>query len=62
MIVVARIPRERSETGIYHVMIRGINKQIIFQDNEDKEKFIFKIKEYEDLGKYIIYKTQKEHS
>lgn len=51
----ARIPRERSETGIYHVMIRGINKQIIFQDNEDKEKFIFKVKEYEDLGKYIIY-------
>ena len=35
-----RIAREKSSTGIYHVMIRGINRQSIFIDEEDNEKFL----------------------
>lgn len=35
-----RSKRIKSESGIYHIMIRGINKQPIFQDAEDNEKFI----------------------
>lgn len=35
-----RIAREKSATGIYHVMLRGINRQAIFEDNEDYEKFL----------------------
>ncbi|MBR1644336.1 MAG: transposase [Bacteroidales bacterium] len=31
----ARKPRETSGTGIYHVMMRGINRQDIFSDEED---------------------------
>lgn len=27
--------RETSGTGIYHVMLRGINRQDIFEDSED---------------------------
>lgn len=33
----ARKARERAETGIYHVMLRGINKQDIFFDEDDFE-------------------------
>ena len=35
----ARIARIKSATGIYHVMIRGNNKQTIFHADEDYEKF-----------------------
>ncbi len=35
----ARKPREKSGTGIYHVMLRGINKQDIFEDEEDFSMF-----------------------
>lgn len=32
--------RETSGTGIYHVMLRGINRQDIFEDAEDYQTFI----------------------
>jgi putative transposase len=35
-----RNARKKSESAIYHIMLRGINKQTIFEDDEDKEKFI----------------------
>ena len=35
-----RQARKKSETGIYHVMLRGINQQQIFEDGEDYEKFL----------------------
>ena len=35
-----RKPRETSLTGIYHVMLRGINRQDIFIDRDDFWKFI----------------------
>lgn len=31
----ARPLRKKSGTGIYHVMLRGINRQVIFEDDED---------------------------
>ncbi len=31
----ARKPREKSATGIYHVMMRGINRQNIFEEEDD---------------------------
>ena len=36
----ARPQREISSTGIYHVMLRGINRQIIFEHSVDYRKFI----------------------
>ena len=35
----ARIPRIVSGTGIYHVMMRGINRQNIFEDTDDYVRF-----------------------
>lgn len=51
----ARVSREKSETGIYHVMMRGINKEIIFNDEEDKHRFIWILKKYKELNKYTVY-------
>ena len=31
----ARPIREKSGAGVYHVMLRGINRQDIFEDEED---------------------------
>ena len=36
-----RQPRQQSQTGIYHVMLRGVNRQQIFEDEDDYSKFIF---------------------
>ena len=35
-----RQSRKESGTGIYHVMMRGINHQSIFNDEEDYYQFI----------------------
>ncbi len=35
-----RCAREKSQSGIYHIMIRGINGQNILQEKEDFEKLI----------------------
>lgn len=35
-----RQSRKKSEIGIYHVMLRGINRQQIFEETEDYEKFL----------------------
>jgi putative transposase len=35
-----RQARDRSKTGIYHIMLRGINRQKIFHDDEDRVRFI----------------------
>ena len=42
-------------TNTYHVMIRGINKQNIFLDNKDKEKFTKEIELSKLKYKYMIY-------
>ena len=36
----SRTPRTISATGIYHVMMRGINHQIIFRDDDDYRHFL----------------------
>ena len=36
-------------------MLRGINGQIIFQDNEDYEKLVQTIREYKEVCGYEIY-------
>lgn len=35
-----RKPRQKSETGIYHVMVRGINQQDIFHDEDDFKRYL----------------------
>ncbi|MFP4698511.1 MAG: hypothetical protein ACLFMO_07375 [Eubacteriales bacterium] len=35
-----KINGKKSSTGIYHIMLRGIDKRNIFLDDEDRKKFI----------------------
>lgn len=51
----ARVAREKSESGVYHVMLRGINKQIIFQDDEDKTRFLIALSSFKDSSNYELY-------
>jgi putative transposase len=51
----SRQARQRSESGIYHIIIRGINKQVIFEDDEDREKFIGYLQYYKEIASYILY-------
>ena len=50
-----RSARIKSNTGIYHVMLRGINRQQIFYDDEDYGCFLSKLKVYKEISHYQIY-------
>jgi len=50
-----RQARKASSIGIYHVMLRGINRQLIFEDEEDQEKFLQILEEYKTVSGYKIY-------
>ena len=41
-----RQARRKSESGIYHIMLRGINQQQIFEDEEDSLRFLETISKY----------------
>lgn len=41
-----RAPRAKSKSGTHHIMLQGINQQVIFKDEEDYHAFL------ERLGKY----------
>lgn len=51
-----RQARVKSESGIYHIMLRGINAQQIFEDEEDNEKFLEVLKDFKAMSEY------KEHN
>lgn len=50
-----RKPRKRSESGIYHVMLRGINKQIIFESDDDRYQILSTLKRFIDAKKFLLY-------
>jgi putative transposase len=50
-----RVARGKSNSGIYHIMIRGINKQLILEDDEDNQKFLEVLKECKTVSEYKIY-------
>ena len=50
MISLPRTAREISHSGIYHIMLRGINKQNIFEETEDYEKMRFLLQQNIALG------------
>lgn len=49
-----RQARKLSSTGIYHVMLRGINQQQIFEDEEDYDKFLQVLKECKEVSEYQL--------
>jgi len=40
VIDMARTARQLSKSNIYHVMLRGVNRQVIFEDDEDRIYFM----------------------
>lgn len=51
----ARKPRQYGETGIYHIIIRGNNRQNIFYDDNDRKLFISLLKKYTDDLNISVY-------
>lgn len=47
-----RISRETFESGFFHIMVQGINKEYIFKEKENKEKYLYLMKKY--YSKYKI--------
>lgn len=52
---VVRRAREISRTGIYHLVVRGINRQTIFEDDEDKLRFFEILNKYKQICKFELY-------
>ena len=50
-----RRAREKSATGIYHIMLRGIDKRDVFLDDEDRMQFIENIIKAKQVGKFELY-------
>ena len=50
-----RVARKRSESGIYHVILRGINRQEIFYDEADYRYFIDVLREIKEGENYAMH-------
>lgn len=53
--IIPRQARIKSGTGIYHIMLRGVNGQQIFEEKEDCDKFIEILKEYKAVSEYKVF-------
>ena len=49
-----RTSRKKSESGIYHIMLRGINRQKVFMDEDDYEKFLQIIKDCKAISGFKL--------
>ena len=50
-----RQPRIKSASGVYHCMLRGINKQDIFFDKQDYLKFLKVTEKAKESYKFLLY-------
>ena len=50
-----RSARKQCENNVYHVMLRGINRQNIFEDAEDYGKMLRLLKEYQQVCGYSLF-------
>lgn len=50
-----RKPRELCDSGIYHVMIRGVNRQDIFSSRDDYEYFLNLLIRVKELSGFELY-------
>ena len=66
----SRPPRVLSETGLYHIIFRGLNRQNLFEEDEDYIKLLeiindiktvvgIQIYAYSHLGTYIFWRNKK---
>lgn len=50
-----RRARQHGESALYHVILRGINRQNIFEDESDYQKFIDILEIVKDLSAFKLY-------
>lgn len=50
-----RTAREKSKTGIYHIMLRGIDRRYIFLDDSDREKFLYYLFRAKEISEFELY-------
>jgi REP element-mobilizing transposase RayT len=55
VIVMPRDARKLSETGIYHVMLRGINQTQLFYDNDDRSAFLERLVRFKNECGFSLY-------
>ena len=53
--IMPRGARKKSDNGTYHIMLRGINKQQIFEEKEDYEKFLEVLKSCKAISEFKLY-------
>lgn len=51
----SRQARKKSNSGIYHIILRGINRQQIFEDDEDYNKFLRVLEECKAISEFQIF-------
>lgn len=59
-----RLSRKTFKSGFFHIIIQGINKEYIFNQNEDKEKYLHLMKKYYPKYKIkiISYSIMDNHA
>ncbi|NLL00120.1 MAG: transposase, partial [Clostridiales bacterium] len=50
-----RKARIKSNSGVYHIIMRGINRQTIFEDDEDCIRFIQTMQRFKEKCEYKIF-------
>lgn len=50
-----RTARKKSQTGVYHVTLRGINRQQIFIDGEDANRFLQAVADSQKISEFTVY-------
>jgi putative transposase len=55
VIIVPRTARDRSSSGMYHIMLRGTNRQEIFHDDKDHDRFLETLDRYGKKRKMKVY-------
>ena len=43
------------EEGVFHILTRGNNRQQVFKDNEDYNRYLFLLKLYKEEHKFLLY-------
>lgn len=51
----SRYARQKSATRVYHIMLRGIDKMSIFQDDDDNGRFLETMDKMKKGGEYELY-------
>jgi len=50
-----RQARKKSSTGLYHIMLRAINRQVIFLDREDRQRFLETLMRFKRASAFKIF-------